>query len=293
MNDLETRLDREPTLHQDDDPLRVVYLDEAMVVIDKPSGVMTHKSRLAEDDEPSAMERLRDQLNEWVYPVHRLDRATSGLLVFSRHQECARALHESLRSGLVEKTYWAVTRGHGPTNQFIDRPLKEKRDRVTDKKAVRDKPPQEAQTSVRTLAHCTLPIPLGRYQSARFSLVEAQPKTGRRHQLRRHLAGINYPIIGDTTHGRGEQNRFFRTHFECYRLLLAAVKITIPHPQTGHVLHLEAPLSGIMSHVCQSLFLEECRQDSVSASEEESNASTLTWLTKPGEELHLFAADHA
>lgn len=237
-----------------EDTLSILYQDDELVAIRKPSGVMTHRSRIAEDDDPSAMERLRDQLNTWVYPIHRLDRATSGILLFGLNKESARKLHQSFTEGRVSKNYWMITRGHAPLTADIDRPLKEKRDRITDKKAQVDKPAQAAHTQIETLAHLTLPIPLGRYPTARFSLVQASLKTGRRHQIRRHLAGLNYPIIGDTTHGRGEQNRFFRTHFMANRLMLAAVELTLPHPTTDRDLRITASLSGVMARLCDMLF---------------------------------------
>ena len=244
------------TPHRKHIPLNIIYQDDALVAINKPAGMMTHRSRIAEDNEPSAMEVLRDQLGTWVYPIHRLDRATSGVLLFGLSQDSARHLHESLAQGQLEKKYWAITRGHAPIEQFVDRPLKEKRDRITDKNAQIGKAPQEAKTMVKALAHLTLPLALGRYPSARFSLVEARPLTGRRHQIRRHLAGINYPIIGDTTHGRGEQNRFFRSHFKVHRLLLAAVQLKLKHPISGVVLDLKAPITGVMQQFCSEYFFK-------------------------------------
>ncbi len=276
-------------------PLTIIYRDDSLVVVDKPSGLMTHRSRIAEDDTSSAMELLRDHLGEWVYPVHRLDRATSGLLLFGRDKDNARRLHESLAQGQFEKVYWAITRGHAPITQEIDRALKEKRDRITDKKAQHDKAPQSAQTSIETLAHVSLPIALGRYPSARFSLVQAVPKTGRRHQLRRHLAGINYPIIGDTTHGRGEQNRFFRDHFFCHRLLLSAVGMTIPHPLTGERITLSAPLSGVMLNICRLLFTDEMThdQESVTSLDLDQSMISRSWLTSPSIHRHRLASSQA
>lgn len=302
MNDLETRHTEELLMPNGESELRLIYQDESMVIIDKPSGLMTHKSRIAEDNEYSAMERLRDQIGAWVYPVHRLDRATSGALVFGKDQESARALHQAFANGAVHKRYWAVTRGHAPESEEIDRPLKEKRDRITDRNADQNKAPQEAKTSVKTLAHCVIPVALGRYPSARFSLVDLSPKTGRRHQLRRHLAGINYPIIGDTTHGRGEQNRFFRDQFLCDRLLLAAVGINLPHPKSGQGINLEVPLSGVMSAVCRRLFLDEKTQAQslhsahsydIGILKSSLGISSLTWLSDRREHLHLFAVDQA
>ena len=276
-------------------PLSIVYQDDDLIAINKSSGLLTHKSRIAEDEQLSAMERLRNHLNEWVYPVHRLDRATSGLLIFGRHREAAKALHESFAQGRVRKKYWAITRGHGPKFQIIDRPLKEKKDRITDKKAQLDKAPQSAYSEVTTLAHSTLALPLGRYETARFSLIQIQPKTGRRHQIRRHLAGINYPIIGDTTHGRGEQNRFFRAHFNCHRLLLAAVELVLPHPKSNELLFLQAPIDGVMNKVTTRLFKSQKEQVFYSKLVKAESQVTVkvTWLTDPEASRHLLASSQA
>lgn len=237
-------------------PIELVYQDQYMVAVNKPSGIMTHPSRLSEDRAPSAMELLRDRLGQWVYPIHRLDRATSGVLLFALDPEIARSLHEQFATGMVKKQYLAVTRGYAPDRGEIDRPLQEKRDRITDRDAQINKAPQEAQTSFETWARVSLATPLGRYPTARFSLVAAYPHTGRRHQIRRHLAGINYPLIGDTTHGRGEINRFMRSRYQCNRLLLSAINLKIRHPlDPSAELSIEAPLSGEMAHVCAQLFL--------------------------------------
>ena len=256
--------------------LKIIYQDEYLVAIHKPAGVMTHRSRIAEDDEPSAMELIRDQLGCWVYPIHRLDRATSGLLLFGLSSESARHLHHLFTEGDVSKRYLAVSRGHAPAEAEIDRPLKEKRDRVTDHQVAYDKPPQSAHTSIQTWAHCTLPISLGRYTTSRFSLILVKPHTGRRHQIRRHLAGINYPLIGDTTHGRGELNRFFRTQFSCHRLLLAAVELSLKHPYTSRQLNLVAPIDGVMSSACQTLFVNP-----QSIRSTDGVSGYVTWLQNP------------
>ena len=258
--------------------LNIIYQDDAIVAIHKPAGVMTHRSRIAEDDEPSAMELLRDQLGCWVYPIHRLDRATSGLLLFGLDQDSARRLHQSFAQSEVTKRYLAITRGHAPAVADVNRPLKEKRDRMTDRQAAHDKPPQSAHTSIQTWAHCTLPVSLGRYPTSRFSLVSVQPHTGRRHQIRRHLAGLSYPLIGDTTHGRGELNRFFRDHFSCRRLLLAAVELSIKHPHESRQLDLVAPMDGVMASVCHSLFLQPQSTSSRDDMSGDLGDGTVNWL---------------
>ena len=276
-------------------PLPILYEDESLVAIHKPSGMMTHRSRIAEGQHYSAMEYLRDQLGSWVYPIHRLDRATSGVLIFGLHKDSARILHQQFADGLVEKKYWMITRGHAPIEAMINRALKEKRDRITDKKAREDKPAQTARTDIQTLAHVTLPIALSRYQTARFSLVEASPKTGRRHQIRRHLAGINYPIIGDTTHGRGEQNRFFRTYFDTHRLLLACTQISLLHPYKDQTLIITAPLYGVMEAVCRQLFFggSELTLSAQSIAETVQLSVKIDWLTDSTPYGHFLASSQA
>lgn len=269
-------------------PLTIVYQDDCLIAINKPEGMMTHKSRIAEDRDPSAMEVLRDQLGQWVYPIHRLDRATSGVLIFALNQEIARILHRRFAEGEVDKQYLMVTRGHAPLNVTVDRALKERKDRITDKDARSDKAPQSALTEIKTWAHVTLDIPLGRYQTSRFSLVSASPKTGRRHQIRRHLAGLNYPLIGDTTHGRGELNRLFRSRWACHRLLLAATDLTIKHPvDESKELKLQAPISGIMKQICQAFFLGMSHRDQYPICEGP------TWVVDPQSLRHRLASLNA
>ena len=239
-------------------PVEIIYMDEDVIGVHKQSGALTHRSRIAEDWTPSVMERLRDQVGAWVYPAHRLDRPTSGVLIFGRNKESARALNGLFAQGVVRKRYVALVRGYAPDERTIDHALKERLDRVTDGQAQRDKPPQEAVTHVRCLAQIELQIPVGKYPTTRYSLVEAIPITGRRHQIRRHLAHISHPIIGDTTHGRGEHNRFFRARFNANRLLLASTDLRLPHPITGAPLHLHAPLASDMLAVCQALFGDQC-----------------------------------
>ena len=234
---------------------KIIYRDEHLVAIHKPAGVLTHPSRIAEDDDASAMELLRDHLGSWVYPIHRLDRATSGILLFGLSRDAARRLHLTFERGEVSKRYLAVTRGHAPREAEIHRPLKERRDRITDRHVSLDKPPQAAHSSIQTWAHCTIPVSLGRYPTSRFSLISVKPHTGRRHQIRRHLAGLSYPLIGDTTHGRGELNRYFRQRFSCHRLLLAAIELSLVHPYEDRQLELNASLEGVMARVCHTLFL--------------------------------------
>ena len=209
----------------------MLYRDEHFIAIDKPAGMLVHRTWIANDSE-FVLQRLRDQIGQRVYPVHRLDRPTSGVLVFGLSSAAARALCELFEARTVIKRYLAVTRGYTDTKGVIDYPLREEPDR----------PAQPALTRYRRLATVELPIPVGRYATARYSLVEVEPETGRRHQIRKHFAHIFHPLIGDTTHGEGRHNRLFRQQFGIHRLLLFAQRLVFRHPYTQDELAISAPL---------------------------------------------------
>lgn len=238
-------------------PLPIIYRDEWFVAIHKPSGVLTHRSSIARDAGPSAMERLRDQIGQWVYPIHRLDRPTSGVLLFALNSDTARQLNVQFTKGQVKKKYLAVTRGYFP--QIVDHqePLKEKLDAISDAQAQVDKPAQPAHSHFTCLSQVELPIPIKPYLTARYSLVLAVPVTGRRHQLRRHLAHLNHPIIGDTTYGRTEHNRLFRTRYDCHRLLLTSIYLSFVHPYQDTLIELYAPPTESFDRVCTVLFSDD------------------------------------
>jgi tRNA pseudouridine65 synthase len=201
-----------------------------------------HRSWIDREAKQYALQLARDVLGQRVYPVHRLDRPTAGCLLFALSPEAASRMMEQFASGDVRKTYLAVVRGYTAASGVIDHPLAEDVDVTTDRRARRDKAAQPTVTSYQTLASVELPHAVGRYATARYSLVRVAPRTGRRHQIRRHMKHIFHPIIGDTTHGDAAHNRFFREQFGCRRLLLAATALTLPHPYTGQNLHVTAPL---------------------------------------------------
>jgi len=235
--------------------LVILYEDEALIAIDKPPKRLVHRSYLARQ-ERSVMEDLRDQIGAWVYPAHRLDRPTSGVLLFAKSAEVARSLGERFQAHEVEKRYLALVRGWALEPFEVDRPLKEPLDKLGDAHVERDKPAQEARSAFKPLARFELPVTFGRFPSARYSLIEAQPFTGRRHQLRRHLHGATHPIIGDTSYGRTEHNKYFREHWGCDRLSLAATVMRLKHPLSGAPLELKAPLSGDLRRVVSALWGE-------------------------------------
>ncbi len=222
------------------DALPILYRDAHLVAINKPSGLLVHRSFLDRHETRFALQLLRNQLQQPVFPVHRLDKPTSGVLLFALSSDVARKTCELFMQQQVTKTYLALVRGHAPEYCRIDHPLREEDDR--NPQAQRDKPAQPAITDIERLACVELPVAVDRYPHSRYSLVRCQPLTGRRHQIRRHLKHISHPIIGDAKHGKGQHNRFFQQAYGVHRLLLAATEFRMPHPVTGEPLHLQAAL---------------------------------------------------
>ena len=224
--------------------MQILYRDDWLVAVDKPAGLLVHRSLIDKRATDFALQRVRDQLGRRVYPVHRLDRPTSGVLLFALDAGTARTLTAQFTAGQVVKTYQAIVRGYLEPEGVIDHALREEPDALADAHADPNKAPQIAITQFRRLATVELPYPVSRYPTARYSLVELQPKTGRKHQLRRHLKHIFHPIIGDTTHGDGRHNQFFAGHFANQSLLLAATRLQLRHPQSGEALVIRAPLAA-------------------------------------------------
>jgi len=225
-------------------PPAVLFQDDWLVAVNKPAGLLVHRSAIDRAETRFAMQLVRDQIGRRVYPVHRLDRPTSGILLFALDAASARRLSDQFSSASIAKTYLAVVRGYTDTAGLIDYALCEQHDRMTDALADQHKAAQAAVTSYRRLATVELPCAVGRYASARYSLLELKPRTGRKHQIRRHLKHIFHPVIGDTTHGDGRHNRLFRDRFDCHRLLLAATRLELAHPQHGRRLVIDAPLQA-------------------------------------------------
>lgn len=231
------------------DELAIIYRDEHLIAINKPSGLLVHRSDIDRHETRFAVQLLRDQIGQPVFPVHRLDKPTSGVLLFALHSEGARLLGDIFTQHRLTKTYVALVRGIAPEQIRIEHALTEELDKISDKKANQNKPAQQAITDVKTLAQIELPIAIDKYPSSRYSLVECQPQTGRKHQIRRHLKHINHPIIGDAKHGKGRHNRFFQEQYNCHRLMLAATELTLPHPYRGEPLRLTATLDNCFQHI--------------------------------------------
>ena len=225
-----------------DNSLPILYQDEALVAINKPAGLLVHRSNIDRHETRFAIQLLRNQLGQHVYPLHRLDKPTAGVLLFALNPDIARHMMEQFINHTVHKRYLAVVRGYSETAAVIDYPLKEEQDKMSDSNASQNKPAQSAVTEYQRLATVELPYAVGRYETARYSLLRLTPRTGRKHQIRRHMKHIFHPIIGDTSHGDGKQNEFFRQQFNCHRLLLAATELEIIHPIINQPLLIQAPL---------------------------------------------------
>ena len=229
--------------------LEILYRDAYLIAINKPSGLLVHKSMIDRHEIYFAMKMLRDQIGAWVYPIHRLDKPTSGVLLFALDSHTAKLMSEQFKAHTIQKTYIAVARGYVAASGFIDHPLREKLDKISDKDASKYKEAQEAQTVFKCLAQVELNATVGRYDSVRYSLVELKPKTGRKHQLRRHMKHINHHLLGDTKYGRGEHNKFIRREYDIHRLLLHAISLEIKHPYSDEEILIKAPLDSVFSGV--------------------------------------------
>ncbi|MBL8446320.1 MAG: pseudouridylate synthase [Zoogloeaceae bacterium] len=218
--------------------LPILYRDDRLVAVHKPAGLLVHRTDLDRHETRFAVQMLRDQLGLKVWPAHRLDRGTSGVLIFALDSEIAGRLGRQFEDGSVHKEYLAVVRGHPPAAGTIDHPLARRPD---DREvAPGGTGAQAAITHYQRLATTELPVAVDRYPSSRYALIALQPVTGRRHQLRRHLKHLSHPIIGDATYGKGRHNRFFASHLGCPRLLLACTRLALRHPEDGRALDLRA-----------------------------------------------------
>lgn len=220
--------------------LEILYQDDDCVAINKPPGLLVHRSRIDVHARTNAVTQLSEQIGRRVFTVHRLDRPTSGVLIFGLSTESAHELTIQFGQRTTTKHYLAIVRGWTDDSGVLDKPLKAEPDRITHPHADPDKAPQEAVTEFETLGRCEIPHSAGRYPTSRYSLVRLHPLTGRRHQLRRHCKHMSHPIIGDSQHGDHRHNTLLGELFNFDRLMLAAVRLQISHPRTGTPLDLAA-----------------------------------------------------
>ena len=220
-------------------PLRILYRDDVCVVVDKPSGLIVHRGWA--NDDRDLLRVTRDALGQYVYPLHRLDRGASGAVLFALNGETARILNRSFADRSMDKRYLALTRGHPPEHGLIDHPI--------------PRAPGEERVPAQTEY-----FRIGTFE--RYALVVAIPKTGRLHQIRRHLKHLSCPLIGDVRYGKGEHNRLFREVYGLHRLFLHATRLSLPHPVTGGRLDIASPLPRELAAVLELLRCATSTQDS-------------------------------
>lgn len=213
--------------------LEILYKDEHIVAINKPHGLLVHRTKMAKDATEFALQQLRDQLGQPVYPAHRIDRKTGGILLFALNDAVNRQLQILFAERKMSKTYLSIVRGFSEDEGEIDYPLVSESGKT-----------QESKTTYNTLAKAELNVPFGKHSTSRYSLVKVVPETGRMHQIRKHLAHILHPIIADRAHGCNKQNRLFKEKWAMDTMLLHAWKLSFDHPITSEKIEIKAELQS-------------------------------------------------
>jgi len=188
----------------------ILHRDPRCVVVDKPSGIATHRGW--DDSDDALLQVVRDTVNAYVYPIHRLDRGASGIVLFALDKDAARAFSDAWTE--ADKRYLAITRGHPAEHGVLDHAI----------------PKAPGEPRVPAITEYWRREAFGRY-----ALVEARPRTGRLHQIRRHMKHLSCPLIGDVRYGKGEHNRLWRDKFGLHRLALHAISLRVPHPDGGEL----------------------------------------------------------
>lgn len=222
--------------------LEIIFQDDNYVAINKPNGLLVHRSTIANDVSENALQLLRDQLQMPVYPAHRLDRKTSGVLLFSINKEADCRIQALFRENKLQKSYLAILRGYVDESGEIDYPLRKENGNM-----------QEALTRYTRLETAEIPLPLGNHPTSRYSLVRAQPETGRMHQLRKHFAHILHPIIADRPHGCNKQNKMWKEKFAMDTMMLHAEQLSFTHPFTEEQVTIAAKLQPEFTRVLSIL----------------------------------------
>lgn len=223
--------------------LEILYEDEDLIAINKPPGLLVHKSKIAADTEEFALQILRNQIGQKVFPVHRIDRKTSGVLLFTKTHESVAKFQQALAEASTIKEYHAITRGYIQDDLHLNHPLKNEKNII-----------QSAETSFHCLKRTEINLPSGKHQTSRYSLIQAFPKTGRMHQIRKHLNHLRHPIIGDRPHGCNKQNKLFLEHFNLSQMMLHCYEISMLHPIKNIEIKINAPYFNEFKRIKSILF---------------------------------------
>lgn len=211
--------------------LKILYRDDHLLAVAKPSGLFVHRSEKDRRQRVAALQLARDLVGQDVFTIHRLDRATSGVLLFAMTPAAATAMSAQFARREVTKHYLTLVRGHCPVAGVIQTPLVSARGRGLPAEHPFARP-QDAVTRFSRRAAYEVPIAGQRFPTTRCALVDVWPGTGRYHQIRRHFNYESHPVIGDSSHGDSRQNRLFREHLGVSRLMLAAIGLSFVHPET-------------------------------------------------------------
>lgn len=222
--------------------LEIIYQDDDLIAINKPHGLLVHRSPIARNTDVFAVQELRNQIGQHVFPAHRLDRKTSGVLLFALNTDGLKFIQQQFEERQVSKVYHTIVRGYTEDNGIIDYPLTNDKGKE-----------QEAITRYKTLARTEIPLPFGKYPTSRYSLVEVYPETGRMHQIRKHFAHILHPIIGDRPYGCNKQNKLFLEKWNMNRMLLHSKSLECRHPVTNLSLKFTAPYSLVFQNMFKTL----------------------------------------
>ncbi|MBC7885541.1 MAG: pseudouridylate synthase [Saprospiraceae bacterium] len=222
--------------------MQILFEDDHLIAVNKPNGIFVHRTSLDPEATVFVVQEVRNIVGKHVYPVHRLDRKTSGVIVLAKSKEVQSELNSSFRDREIEKSYLAIVRGYTDEKGHIDYPLTNDSGKI-----------QEALTDFETLQHMEIDLNSGTFPTSRYSLIRIFPLTGRRHQIRRHLAHILHPIIGDRPHGCNKQNRFFLAQYQMNHMLLHAEIIKFVHPISRESIEIQAPLFGEFERMMDEL----------------------------------------
>lgn len=251
----------------------VLYEDEWLCVINKPAQMLMHRSPIATTDTVFVLQSAREQFNRHIWPVHRLDRGTSGALILSFDEGVAQDLGRQMMAGTVKKRYCAMTRGWIEAPLLVDYPIKPVPDDYIKNQNL---DPQPARSIVTPCARAEVPVALGRYEATRLGMQSVELLTGRRHQIRHHLKTLAHPIIGDSTYGKGPLNRAMSAYFGVDRLMLHCARLVFVHPKTGRVMDVCAPLEARMASVFDRLGWSKAYAELLAAPWQDERLETLS-----------------
>jgi tRNA pseudouridine65 synthase len=236
--------------------LDILFQDEYLVAVNKPAGLLVHRTYLAKGEEDAVVQRLRDQTGKWVFPVHRLDRGTSGVLIMAFNSEIARLLSAQFSESKTQKTYHCLVRGFCDEAGVIDYPLAKLNEQKGRSRFKLEGTERDAETRFTRLEQYQLPVAVSRYDSMRLSWMEVRPKQGRKHQIRRHFKHLLNPLVGDSCYGCRHINKVAKTIWpDDFRLMLHASSLQFNHPITDQIMTLKADFSDKIVNILNSLEL--------------------------------------